>query len=485
MPRLELTQVYINNLLKAIKVDVGNVKNLYIDSKISGLCIVREKSLNLNYCFVYFDEIKKRKQLQIAGCGDISLKEARARAEELTKDLSMGVDISESNDGPENTEALPTTEIIRESVSTKRPKWMKNQIFKGRDFYIYEIFERFKVKVPKSQEKITKSDTPLPEFRAAKNHYATLSIIEGNFKDFFPLRVSEVNCHLLRCWSEEMRNTKEATQQTLNRMVNAFRGMIHWAYRVGLIPEYKLYGYEIVRENQRNGCGRRCLSKEEICRLMDSLNKREVEKRKKRENYKNSYTRKYRVDKGLPLIDRECPPFGEGYFDYVFPMICLSLHTGARKGSLIGLKWRDVNFDKKTIVYQGEMSKAGKTILSPINNFLLEVLTKWKKQNEISDAPKELEKYVISPYFDPYLPISSTNPTCWKKLLKDAEITNFRWHDMRHTFASTLANENVPLPTLQALMGHANIKTTSIYLHSSDEQKQSAVDLLEQAYSKN
>lgn len=163
-------------------------------------------------------------------------------------------------------------------------------------------------------------------------------------------------------------------------------------------------------------------------------------------------------------------------------MVCLALHTGARKGSLIGLKWRDINLDRKVITYQGEMSKAGNTILSPINNFLHKVLSKWKRQNEISNTPLEVEKYVLSPYYDPYQPISKTSPTCWKKLLRDAEITNFRWHDLRHTFASTLANNNIPLPTLQALMGHANIKTTSIYLHTTDVQKQSAVDLLEQAY---
>ena len=105
-----------------------------------------------------------------------------------------------------------------------------------------------------------------------------------------------------------------------------------------------------------------------------------------------------------------------------------------------------------------------------------------KRQNEITDAPSDLEKYVLYPCQDSYQPISNSAPTCWSSLLEDAAITNFRWHDLRHTFASTLANSNVPLPTLQALMGHANIKTTSLYLHATDEQKKSAVDLLEQAY---
>jgi len=481
MSRSELKQVYINQLLKAITKDPESVKKTHIDSKQEGLCVIREKSGSLYYCYVYFDERKIRRQLQIGACDAVTLKEARAKAAELTEDLAAGINISANMDDPTTIEAV---DVSREDErhTGNRPKWMKSQVFKGFDFRVSEIFERFKMKVPKSQEKLSKSDTPLPELRSSLNHRLTLKMIAGNFQDFFPMRVSEVTCYLLRCWGEEAIQTRHITVQTVNRNVNAFRGMIHWAYRVGLIPEYKLHGYENLKECARSGIGRRCLSNEEIKRLISALDKREADKRDKRDNYENSYTRKYRLQNGLPVIEKDCPPIGEGYFDFVYPMISLALHTGARKGSLIGLKWRDVDLGKRVIVFQGEMSKSGNTILSPINSFLHEVLSKWKRQNEITDAPRDLEKYVLSPCQDPYQPISNSAPTCWGSLLEDAEITNFRWHDLRHTFASTLANSNVPLPTLQALMGHANIRTTSLYLHATDEQKKSAVDLLEQAY---
>jgi len=482
MSRFELRQVYINQLLKDIAKNPESVKKTYIDSRQEGLCVIREKSGSLYYCYVYFDKRKIRRQLQIANCESITLKEARAKAAQLTDDLAVGVDIGANMDGPAIIEAVDGS-MECERPAGSRPKWMKTQVFKGFDFRVSEIFERFKMKVPKSQEKISKSDTPLPELRSALNHRLTLKMIAGNFQDFFPLRVSEVTCYLLRCWGEDAIQTRNVSVQTVNRNVNAFRGMIHWSYRVGLIPEYKLHGYENLREGARSGIGRRCLSNEEIKRLMSALDKREVDKRNKKDNYEKSYTRKYRLQKGLPVIDRDCPPVGEGYVDFVYPMISLALHTGARKGSLIGLKWRDVDLEKRVIVFQGEMSKSGNTILSPINSFLHEVLSKWKKQNDISDAPMDIEKYVLSPCSDSYQPISNSAPTCWAGLLEDAEITNFRWHDLRHTFASTLANSNVPLPTLQALMGHANIRTTSLYLHATDEQKKSAVDLLEQAYS--
>lgn len=481
MSRFELKQLYINQLLKAMRENPESVKMAHIDSRQEGLCVIREKSGSLNYCYVYFDERKIRRQLQIAACDAVTLKEARAKAAELTEDLAAGIDIS-ANIGDTATCECVMGNMQDERPTGNRPKWMKTQVFKGIDFLVSEIFERFKMKVPKSQEQLSKSDTPLPELRSALNHRLTLKMIAGNFQDFFPLRVSEVTCYLLRCWGEDAIQTRNVTVQTVNRNVNAFRGMIHWAYRVGLIPEYKLHGYENLKESARSGIGRRCLSNEEIKRLLSALDKREADKRDKRENYEKSYTRKYRLQNGLPVLDRDCPPVGEGYYDFVYPMVCLALHTGARKGSLIGLKWRDVDFGKRVIVFQGEMSKSGNAIVSPINSFLLEVLSKWKRQNEISDAPRDLEKYILYPCQDPYQPISNSAPTCWTSLLEDAEISNFRWHDLRHTFASTLANSNVPLPTLQALMGHANIKTTSLYLHATDEQKKSAVDLLKRAY---
>ena len=481
MPRFELKQVYINQLLKAMGKDPESVKMTHIDSRQEGLCVIREKSGSLNYCYVYFDERKIRKQILIAACDAVTLKEARAKAAELTEDLEARIDISANMGDTVTCEAVEGN-IGDERSTGNRPRWMKSQVFKGFDFRVSEVFERFKMKVPKSQEKLSKSDTPLPELRSALNHRLTLKMIAGNFQDFFPMRVSEVTCYLLRCWGEDAIHTRNISVQTVNRNVNAFRGMIHWAYRVGLIPEYKLHGYENLKESARNGVGRRCLSNEEIKRLMSALDKREGDKREKMDNYEKSYTRKYRLQNRLPVIDKDCPPIGEGYVNFVYPMVCLALHTGARKGSLIGLKWRDIDLEKRVIVFQGEMSKSGQSILSPINSFLHEVISKWKRQNEITDAPMDLEKYVLYPCQDPYQPISKSAPTCWKNLLEDAEITNFRWHDLRHTFASTLANSNVPLPTLQALMGHANIRTTSLYLHATDEQKKSAVDLLEQAY---
>jgi len=63
----------------------------------------------------------------------------------------------------------------------------------------------------------------------------------------------------------------------------------------------------------------------------------------------------------------------------------------------------------------------------------------------------------------------------WEKILKRSRITNFRWHDLRHHFASRLVQQGVPLNTVRDLLGHSSVSMSLRYAHLAPDQRREAV----------
>ena len=70
-------------------------------------------------------------------------------------------------------------------------------------------------------------------------------------------------------------------------------------------------------------------------------------------------------------------------------------------------------------------------------------------------------------------------PGEWESSLEIAGIDNFRWHDLRHTFASRLVSSGVSLYAVQAFLGHSSIKVTERYSHLAQEYLQQAINISE------
>ena len=164
----------------------------------------------------------------------------------------------------------------------------------------------------------------------------------------------------------------------------------------------------------------------------------------------------------------QLPPRTEHFADHLRPMVLLSLNTGIRRGSLFRLEWRDVNMETRVLTIRAETAKAGKTYHVPLNEQAHEALRLWREQTEgeglVFPSPK-------GGPFDNCL-------TAWEHVLQMAGIKKFRWHDMRHTFASRLVMAGVDLNVVRELMGHASLAMTIRYAHLAPETKRAAVDRL-------
>ena len=148
------------------------------------------------------------------------------------------------------------------------------------------------------------------------------------------------------------------------------------------------------------------------------------------------------------------------------PVVITALNTGMRKGNILGLKWSDIDFSNNLILLDD--SKGGNARQIPINDYLRGILLDLKNNNS-SD-------YVfLNKLGKPYRDVS----VAFKRACKKARIIEFCFHDLRHTFASHLAMANIPILTIQRLMGHKTIQMTMRYAHLSEEYKHQAVDILQ------
>jgi integrase len=80
-------------------------------------------------------------------------------------------------------------------------------------------------------------------------------------------------------------------------------------------------------------------------------------------------------------------------------------------------------------------------------------------------------------------PVDSANDQRqFKRLLKAAGARDFRVHDARHTAITNLVQEGIPLPTVQRIAGHSDIRTTISYVHLTDEAYDGAVAAVERLF---
>lgn len=171
------------------------------------------------------------------------------------------------------------------------------------------------------------------------------------------------------------------------------------------------------------------------------------------------------------------------YNDRTALMIAIVLHTGLRRGELLALTWEHINFDERYIL-------VCQSVVRGENGFYVNETTKSRKDRIIpmNDYSYELFKIqygsvgwgICSPYVfpgkDPARPLSfKSYAKYYKAYLQKKGIRYLTPHKLRHTFGTFCLRSGADVETVRQLLGHSDITTTQIYVHSDELHKAQAL----------
>ena len=301
-------------------------------------------------------------------------------------------------------------------------------------------------------------DIYMPWFKAHhKGHEKTLHTLNNNFDAIISRPVDTItgrDLESIRTAWMQAGNKSSTVNRKMGSISGVFSRALEWdyisAHPLAKLKQLKVDSIGIVRY----------LTADETQRLRAALELRQDETRNERDS-----ANRWREDRNVKQFPslRDVP-----FTDHLKPMVLLSLNTGMRRGELFDLKWTAVNFDTKTVTVRGETTKTNETRHIPMNAEALRVLKNWKEQSS-------KHEFVFPGQNGGRL---EDIKSAWLKLLERAQIEKFRWHDMRHDFASRLVMAGVPLNTVRELLGHSDIKMTLRYAHLAPGTKAAAVELI-------
>ncbi len=138
-------------------------------------------------------------------------------------------------------------------------------------------------------------------------------------------------------------------------------------------------------------------------------------------------------------------------------MALFTLATGLRESNVTGLQWHNVDVRRRLAFVDAEDAKGGKLLRVPLNQSALEVLR------------KQLGKHNLYVFTYRGNPVKKAGTKAWRNKLVLLGIENFRWHDLRHTWASWHVQNGTSLQELQELGGWSSFEMVLRYAHLDSE----------------
>ncbi|MHB2009615.1 MAG: site-specific integrase [Acidobacteriaceae bacterium] len=176
----------------------------------------------------------------------------------------------------------------------------------------------------------------------------------------------------------------------------------------------------------------------------------------------------------------------------LYPAVLLSVHSGLRNQELRLLRWRQIDLLERKITVGKSKTSGGEGREVPLSDTAWRCIQEWRSQWPEAKPEHYLfpsEKYgfageagyqhgAIVPYnVRPGVPIGSWK-VAWMNAKQVAGV-ECRWHDLRHTFVSRIAEGQVSDATIMALAGHLSVKMKEKYSHTRQVAKRKAIAILD------
>lgn len=144
--------------------------------------------------------------------------------------------------------------------------------------------------------------------------------------------------------------------------------------------------------------------------------------------------------------------------DHQRAMAEFALLTGLRQGNVTALQWMQIDMERRTVWIPKKKAKKRKGFSVPLNDLAIEIL-----QRQLGKHPDRVFTYEG-------MPITWVNTRCWRHALRRAGIHDFRWHDLRHTWATWHIQNGTSIYELKELGGWETIEMVERYAHLGTHQ---------------
>lgn len=157
--------------------------------------------------------------------------------------------------------------------------------------------------------------------------------------------------------------------------------------------------------------------------------------------------------------------------DWLKPFVIIARYSGLRMGNVLALSWDQIDLFRKMITV--DKTKNGDPVGIPVCEPLFKTLVSLNKVRDIKSKS-------VFPTKLSYDALQRRVQRAFKIACKASGIEDFRWHDLRHDFASMLIQRGVDIYSVQILLGHKDGRMTRRYAHLSQENLRSAIKVLDE-----